>query len=101
MEITTYHLLQALAFDSIYNVLTWYDRAIAHLFIISKTDIVTDRCYKLSAAIAINKIEAPEMKYKEDHMLYFYEKNSETWQSIEFYPLWHQKTTEIIKRINN
>ncbi|MDV4024220.1 hypothetical protein CMT52_07705 [Elizabethkingia anophelis] len=100
MDITSYHLLQALAFDSIYGVLSWYDRAVAHMYLYNKVEKVTERAYKLTVAVAQHKLKAPEMRYKEDKILYFYEENSETWQPVESYRQWYMKTTTIIENIN-
>ena len=107
MEITTYHLLQALAIDSIYNVLSWYDRAIAHLFLVKKADEITTRTFKLAEIIAQNNIKAPKMAYRDDRFLYYRQEYkdcqfmdlSPEWLPIEQYKAFNPEVTKLIKNL--
>ncbi|MCT3673604.1 hypothetical protein HZQ94_10440 [Elizabethkingia anophelis] len=105
MNITTYHLLQALAIDSIYNVLSWYDRANAHLFLVKKADEITDKTFKLAEIVAKNNIEAPKMVYRDDRFLYYRQEYKDCafmdlkpeWLPIDQYRAFNPKVTELIK----
>ncbi|HAT3998586.1 TPA: hypothetical protein I9Y90_000068 [Elizabethkingia anophelis] len=106
MHITTLHIKEALAFDSIYQVLTWYDRANAHLFLLKKTDHLTAKVSKLTMLVAEYKLEAPKMRYKEDRQCYYEQEYDppvygieQEWRTLEEYKAFNPEVTKLIKNL--
>ncbi|WP_086984865.1 hypothetical protein [Elizabethkingia miricola] len=106
ITITEYHILHALAIDSIYGVLSWYDRATVHQFLNHKIspEEISPKAHALIVTITENKIEAPEMRYMDDRLLYYKQIYTDEkldlkpeWLSIYEYSVYHSETTAIIK----
>ncbi|MDV3559812.1 hypothetical protein CMU81_01035 [Elizabethkingia anophelis] len=107
MTITTLHLKEALAFDSIYQVLSWYDRANAHLFLLNKSDELTPRASKLTMIVAEHHLESPKMRYKEDRACYYKQEYKDCpfddmppeWQPLDQYRAFNPEVTKLIKNL--
>lgn len=108
MDITNYHLLHALAIDSIYGMLSWYDRATVHQCINEKIlpEEISPKAQALIITVAENKIEAPEMRYMDDRLLYYKQIYTDgkldlkpDWLPIYEYSAYHSEITTIIKNI--
>lgn len=108
MDITNYHLLHALAIDSIYGMLSWYDRATVHQCINEKISPaeISPKAQTLIVTVAENKIEAPEMRYMDDRLLYYKQIYTDgkldlkpDWLPIYEYSAYHSEITTIIKNI--
>lgn len=106
MEITDYHLLHALAIDSIYGILSWYDRATVHQCINEKIpyEEITPKAQALIVTVAEERIKAPEMRYMDDRLLYYKQVYTDEkldlkpeWLPIYEYPAYHSDLTTIIK----
>lgn len=107
MTITTLHLKEALAIDSIYEVLSWYDRANTHLFLLKKSDELTPRVSKLTMLVAEYKLESPKMRYKEDRACYYkqeykdcpFDEMPPEWQPLDQYRAFNPEVTKLIKNL--
>lgn len=105
MTITTLHLKEALAFDSIYEVLSWYDRAIAHLFILNKVDGITPKASKLTMLVAEHKLESPKMRYNEERQCVYQQEYDiandieSEWLPLEEYKEFNPEVTKLIKNL--
>ncbi|ATC39621.1 hypothetical protein [Elizabethkingia anophelis] len=105
MTITTLHLKEALAFDSIYEVLSWYDRANTHLFLLKKSDELTPRVLKLTMLVAEYKLESPKMRYNTDMQCVYQQEYDiandieSEWLPLEEYKEFNPEVTKLIKNL--
>lgn len=81
-------ILDILAFDTLYGVLTWGDRLILHDYLSGKGQNFppTERILEVGACIYRNKWQAPAMKYmKDDVVLYVEDLENMQWLPIDKY----------------
>lgn len=77
MEIINYEN-STLALDSIYNVLSWYDRVSLHTYMQGKT-LVTENAAKLLKFVKKNEWYSPKMRYNQNNVLEYYDSKAENW----------------------
>ena len=98
-----------LAIDSIFGVLSWYDRTALHLFSNQKitSEELPERVVLLASLIIANNIEAPQMRYGQDRLKYYLQEYKEhdcidlqnEWLQVEEYKNYHPEFSEKIKKV--
>ncbi|MBE9391930.1 hypothetical protein [Elizabethkingia anophelis] len=77
--------LTLLQLDSIYRLLTWDERIQVHLLMQNKTKDSNELIHVLLALIEEFSWYAPDMRYDQDRLLYYFEEELERWLPIEQY----------------
>ena len=92
--------LEILALDSLYGVLSWYERAWLHLVIHGKEKgIPSPRIMALYKVIDSTGWEAPKRKVGHDRLGQYYENG--IWNDDEHYHKAHPEITQLIIQIKN
>lgn len=95
-----YNLHTLLQLDSLYRFLTWGERMIIHAQMLEKTKRTTDKIEKFLVFVESEKWQAPEMRYGQDRLQYFYNDDLaiEDFQLVEEYRKQNPElTSKIIK----
>jgi hypothetical protein len=91
-------LFKILQLDSLVSFLDWTERVIIHTYINNKAEQTTPKILAAYLWIETNEWEAPQMEYKQDRLLYFFDLDSETWLTDEYYlKLFPEYKTELNK----
>lgn len=99
MEVINYEN-STLALDSIYNVLSWYDRVSLHTYMQGKT-LVTEKATKLLKFVKKTEWYSPKMRYNQNNMLEYYDAKTENWLLASQYIKNHPRlTTQIQEYLN-
>lgn len=77
-------LIKVLQLDSLIGFLSWQERAEIHHY--KESDTISSK-KTLAAFVWIikEKWESPDTKYGQDRILYFYDPDSDTWITDEYY----------------
>jgi len=91
-----------LALDSIFGVLSVWDRVSIHYYNLEKITLpnITPRARKLLDLVFTNDITMPEMRYISDVSipeLYFYNLDTEKWTPIEKFQADYPNITKIVQ----
>ena len=99
MDRTLLHAI--LALDSIYGLLTWFDRCYLHLCIVDKEgDLVpSERVSKLGHWIKNHRWQSPGIRIGDDRLEYYLSGNHRI--ILEDYPKYHIEITKQLKNIYN
>lgn len=97
MERTFYH--EILSIDSIYNVLSWFDRCYLHLCIMNKEGDMesSEKLQKLAGIVKNQNWKSPETKYGQDRLQYYQQKNE--WIELDKYSEAHPELTYKIEQL--
>ncbi|WP_336717155.1 hypothetical protein [Chryseobacterium mucoviscidosis] len=82
----------ALALDSIYHVLSWYDRVSLHSYKQGENS-VTKKATELLKFVKKNEWHPPKMRYAQNNVLEYYEPKQSNWLKIAEYMKNHPKLT--------
>ena len=93
-----YYLHTLLQLDSLYRFLTWGERMIIHAQMLEKTKRTTENIERFLLFVESEKWEAPEMRYGQDRLQYFYNDDSESWHLVEEY---RKQKPELTRKILN
>lgn len=93
--------LEMLALDSIYNILSWYDRTSIHRILKGEIVNLEEKPMMLNEYIRMTGWTSPYMKYGQDRLLYFYHENTESDYPIEEYKKMYSHITNDLKYIQN
>lgn len=106
MEITAIDLINALTIDSIYGVLTWYERTLIHLYLNNKIppEDMPEKVTKFTIIIKKLRVAPPQMKYGQDRLKYYLQEYKQCefldlpneWLQVEEYQKYHPELTEKI-----
>ncbi|WP_308004463.1 hypothetical protein [uncultured Chryseobacterium sp.] len=89
-----------LALDSIYNVLSWYDRVSLHYYL-QNGSLLTANAIKLLDIVKKHEWYPPKMRYNQNNLLEYYEPKQESWLHVNQYIANYSKlTTQIQKYFN-
>ncbi|SMC75323.1 hypothetical protein [Chryseobacterium sp. YR221] len=90
-----------LALDSIYNILSWYDRVSLHTYMQGKT-LVTENAAKLLKFVKRYEWSSPKMRYNQNNILEYYDSKVENWLPASRYIENHPGlTTQIQEYLSN
>lgn len=93
-----YYLHTLLQLDSLYRFLTWGERMIIHAQMLEKTKRTTENIERFLLFVESEKWEAPEMRYGQDRLQYFYNDDAESWHLVEEY---RKQKPELTRKILN
>jgi predicted ArsR family transcriptional regulator len=109
MEITAIDLINTLTIDSIFGVLSWYERTTIHLYLSNKIspEDMPEKVTTLATVVKENKIVPPQMKIGQDRLKYYLQEYRECefldlaneWLQVEEYLKYHPEITQEIKKI--
>ncbi|MFY7843777.1 hypothetical protein [Chryseobacterium gambrini] len=100
MENSNSYENSALALDSIYNVLSWYDRVSLHSYMHGGS-LVTKKATQLLKFVKTHEWYPPKMRYTQNNVLEYYEPKQESWLKIAQYMKNHPKLTVQIQEYLN
>jgi hypothetical protein len=90
--------LEILALDSLYGVLSWYERCWLHLLSNGKQPgDVSERIVALYMIVKSTEWQIPDRKIGHDRLGQYYENGK--WNDDEFYSKNHPEITRLIKQI--
>lgn len=90
-----------LALDSIYNILSWYDRVSLHTYMQGKT-LITENATKLLKFVKKYEWYSPKMRYNQNNILEYYDYKTENWLLASQYSKNHSGLTiQIQEYLNN
>ncbi|MCT2563974.1 hypothetical protein [Chryseobacterium herbae] len=111
MEITAIDLINTLTIDSIFGVLSWYERTAIHQYLNNKIspEDMPEKVTVLASVVKENNIVPPQMKYGQDRLKYYLQEYREyefldlpnEWLQIEEYAKYYPELTQKIKEITN
>lgn len=78
-------LFKILQLDSLIELLHWTERIRIHLYREGKIETLTQKILEAHGWIEYHNWEAPEMKYGQDCLQYFYDPDSDKWLQVEYY----------------
>lgn len=109
MEITAIDLINTLTIDSIFGVLSWYERTMIHQYLNNKLspDDMPEKVTMLAVLVKENEIVPPQMKYGQDRLKYYLQEYRECefldlpneWLQVEEYLKYHPEITMKIKSL--
>ena len=95
-------LKDVLGLDSIYSILTWYERIELHQIMNSRLPVenISENAYNMLKIIVENDWQKPETKYPESEkdVLHFLSADG-TWKTIDIYKGENEKLTNLIEKI--
>jgi hypothetical protein len=94
-------LFKILQLDSLTGFLNWTERIRIHLYKENKIKTTTPKILAAYEWIEIASWEAPEMKYGDDCLQYFYDPDSDTWMQAEYYLKLYPEYKAAINKIKN
>lgn len=94
-----YNLHTLLQLDSLYRFLTWGERMIVHAQMLEKTKRTTENIERFLLFVESEKWQAPEMRYGQDRLQYFYNDDVESWHLAEEYRKQKPELTRKILKI--
>lgn len=109
MEITAIDLINTLTIDSIFGVLSWYERTTIHQYLNNKLppDDMPEKVTMLAVLVKESEFVPPQMKYGQDRLKYYLQEYRECefldlsneWLLVEEYPKYHTEISTKIKII--
>lgn len=94
-------LLTVLQLDSLYRLLSWGDRIAIRLCMLGKSEEIPHKATVILRWITTHRWEAPQMRYGQDRLQYYYSDAEEKYKPIEDYATEHNAVTEKINVLNN
>ncbi len=92
-------LLTVLQLDSLYRLLSWGDRIAIRLCMLGKSEDIPPKATAILEWITTHRWEAPQMRYGQDRLQYYYSDAEEKYKTIEDYATEHNAVTDSIEKL--
>lgn len=109
MEITAIDLINTLTMDSIFGILSWYERTMIHLYLNNKVspEDMPEKVTAMAVTIKESGIAPPQMRYGQDRLKYYLQQYKECefldlsneWLQVEEYQKYHPELTIKINQL--